>query len=517
MGEKLSSKLETRDIDRSGLDWSVLSDLAKNPDKKGQAFGFYTSENTNQYVKDRFSDNIAMLENDVGNEHFVELYKNIMSEFPTLRMVTMSDENIDDNAYFSLAHSSNGLYMPEVACNLSHPETYAFEASDRLEDLQTTNDRLGTVYFIKRLAFAIGADWKSCAKNVKLNADATLLHEFGHAHDFIENYLRPEYEKINGDSRGAEALYYAAKINRANRSEFKKRGPNPDGNWIGRKSNRWREHEYRLKAMGIDNYDEYLYAVHQYYRDMPDESYADKFAYDYIMCHYDEYFTTDKTELSERILVDEAKEIELDPDFVHILGLKQGLGVEVDRLDGNRKSVKHISGFLATNMYVGKSMYLYENGDPKNPGEKWRICRGISDIRLKPMKNRQTGKLEHYVFFRDDNGTEYHISRTKREADTVDGTPDEMAIDLGLRVGDKVQLIEHLGDDARNLNQNNFNNTHSSLIEGHIIRIDGKDVRENVVIEYQDSVNRSVGINYPAKRKWKTWYVGDYEILPMPK
>lgn len=517
MGERLPSDFEKSNEDESGLNWSVLSGLAKNTDRNGQKFGFFTPENTEKYVKDRFFENIAMLENNVGNEHFVDLYKNIMAEFPTLRMVAVSDENIDDNAYFSSAHSSNGSYIPEVACNLSHPETYVFEASDKLENLQATDDRLGTVYFIKRLAFAVGADWKSCARNVKLNADATLLHELGHAYDFIENYLRPEFEKLSGNSRGAEALYHAIEIGRANRLEYKKRGPNPDGNWIGRKSERWREHEYRLKAMGIDNYDEYLYAVHQYYRDMPDESYADRFAYDYIMRHYDEYFTTDKAELSERILVDKTKEIALDPDFVHILGLKQGLGVEVDRLDEDRKSIKKIAGFLATNMYVGKSIYLYENGDPKNPGEKWRICKGISDIRLKPVKNEQTGKLEHYIFFRDDNGTEYHISRTKKEADIIDGAPNEMAADLGLTVGNKVQLIEHLSDDARNLSQNSLKNANPSLIEGHIIRIDGNDVGADVVVGYQGGAGQSIRLNYPAKRKWKTWYIGNYEVLPMPK
>lgn len=510
IGEQLQQHNETQ----QNQDWSILSNLAKTPK---QSYGWFTPDNTKNYIKDRLSDNLDVLEQDVGDSAFLELYEDIVDKYPILRTVILEDEDINDNAYFSLTSmQSDGTYAPLVACNMSHPETYAFDANENLETLSPMNDRLGTAYFIKRLAFAIGADWKKCAKNVRLNADATILHELGHAHDFLENYLRPEYEKINGDSRGAEALYYAVEAERANRTEFKKHGPNPDGQWLGRSSKEWRKHERRLKAMGIDNYDEYKYAVHQYYRDMPDEAYADQFAYNYIMEHYDKYFTTDKDEHSERIFVDETKEIELDPDFVHILGLKQGLGVEIDRLDESRKSVKHIKGFLAFNMYVGKSVYLYENGDPKNPGEKWRIARGISEMTLKPIRDEETGNIQHYVFFKDEDGIEYHISRTKDSPEIVDCSPNEMADELGIEVGDKVQLIEHLENDARTLDSNKRKNLLNQIIEGVVLRIDGDRANDNVVINYQIG-NTATGLNYPPKRKWKTWYVGNYEILPLPK
>lgn len=516
MRESLSHNIGNETTDQPNVnDWSIVSELAKNPDYDNQSFGAYTPENTRKYIADRFSKNVSVLEKNLQDEHTLELYKNIMSEFPVLRMVSLVDEDTGYNAHFSLANFENGSYFPEVVCNLSHPESYILELDKSLE-IETQEDRLGTAYFIKRLAFAVGADWKSCAKDIRLNADATLLHELGHAHDFIENYLRPEYERIDGSSRGAEALYYSVLKSNANRAEFRKRGPNPEGKHIGRSSEGWRQYERRLKAMGIDNYDEYLYATHQYYRDMPDEKYADQFAYDYIIKHYDDYFTTNENERGERIFVDETKEIELDPDFVHILGIKQGLGVEIDRLDENKKPIKHVKGFLAMNMYLGKSVYLYENGDPKKPGEKWRIAKGISGMTLKPIRNRNTGSIEHYLLFKDEEGAEYHISRSGEEPEMVSCSPNEMAEELGLAVGDKVQLIEHLEGDARAIDSNKLKDVSRRVMEGKVSRIDGDDENEKVEIIIQDGKN-NIGLSHSPKRKWKTWFIGNYEILPLPE
>ncbi len=521
MSERLLSKQEDTpplSNESSSLDWSIVANMARK-DTSGEAvksFGNYTPENTRDYIKDRFSENLEMLEK-LGDTHTTQLYESLMEEYPQLRIIKLYDEDIDDNAYFSHASPSgkNGNYLPRIAFNFSHKETYIVEKTQELERrLPSSDDRLGRKYSAKRLAFTIGADWKKCIKNKNLIADEILLHEFGHAYDFIENFLKPQYESLDGDSRGAEALYRTSKIDRANRREYELQSPDGSYDFLHRHSREWRKSERRLRAMGIENYDEYLYARNQYYRDQPDEAYADNFAYNYIMRHYDDYFTSDPRQY-KKVCVGEQREMKLDRDFVHILGLKQGLGVEIDRLDDERKSVKHASGFLAFNMYVGKSVYLYENGDPQNPGEKWRICRGISEMTLKPARDKDTGKINHYVFFKDEDGVEYHISRTKEEPEAVLCSPDEMAEELGLQVGDKVQLIEHLGDDARAIDFDKLGRTNTQMIEGEVLRIDGDHKGENVVINYQIG-NTATGLNYPPIRKWKRWYVGNYEILPLP-
>lgn len=520
MSERLS--LSSQEVDASpsssaSPDWSIVANLARGGDgESDKKFGFFTPENTREYIKDRSPENLEMLEQ-LGDTHMVELYKTLMEDYPGLRIVKLYDTDIDDNASFGHAspYGEKGGYLPEIAFNFSHKETYTIEDAREIErSFPSGDDRLGRKYSTKRLAFTIGADWRKCVKNRKLIADEILLHEFGHAHDFIENFLKPQYASISGNSRGAEALHRASEINVANRREYELQSPDGSFRFLHRHSKEWRKSELRLRAMGIENYDEYLYARHQYYRDQPDEAYADNFAYNYIMQHYDDYFTSDQHQ-HEKVYVDGEQEIKLDRDFVHILGLQQGLGVEIDRLDDKRNSVKHTAGFLAFNMYVGKSVYLYEKGDPKNPGEKWRICKGISEMTLKPVRDNGTGKMNHYVFFKDEDGVEYHISRTKKEPESVLCAPNEMAEELGLRVGDKVQLIEYLGGDARSIDFSRLEKTNTQTLEGKVLHIDGNNRGKNVVINYQIG-NTATGLNYPPVRKWKRWYVGNYEILPLP-
>lgn len=508
---------------QSGPDWSILSDLAQEEpgtnQKTPENFGGFDSENTKDYIKDRYSENVRMLE-DIGDKHMLQLYSNLMDEYPQLRIVKLFDKDIVANADFwnYYPQPQDGSYFPGIRFNFSHPETYMFRSyEDFREKIPSGDDRLGRRYSIKRLAFSLGVDWKECARNKQLVADEVFLHEFGHAYDFIENYLRPQFDAIEGNNKGAQALFRATRIKRENRSEYERQSPDGCFDYLRRSSPEWRKSERRLRAMGIEDYDEYLYARQQYYRDQPDEAYADKFAYDYITNHYDDYFTSEWDYGDKRAYVNiNKKEIELDRDSVHLLGLKQGLGVEIDRLDAEKKSIKHISGFLALNMYVGKSLYLYENGDPKNPGEKWRICKGISEMTLKPVRNEETGKINHYVFFKDEDGVEYHISRTKEEPESILCSPDEMAKELGLKVGDKVQLIKHLSGDARALDFDELRNINTQMVEGKVLRIDGDHKGENVVINYQIG-NTATGLNYPPVRKWKRWYVGDYEILPLPE
>lgn len=474
--------------------------------------GIFNPENTREYIKDRYEENFKMLEK-LGDVHTLELYEELMNEYPQLRCIKLEDDDIYDNAFFrnhDPRKSPQELQYPEIHFNFSNQRNYTLNPED--------DSRLARKYSTKRLSFMLGADWKKCAKHEHLISDEILLHEFGHAYDFIENFIRPEYNALSGDARGPAVLFAASRKNAMNREEYERLSPTP--NWEARGSGTLKEYEHRLKAMGIDNYDEYCYAINQYYRDQPDEAFADQFAYDYILKHYDDYFSESKDCSDGRICVDKNKPMELDPDFVHILGIKQGLGVSISRIQDG-KMAKQITGHLATNFYAGKSVYLYENGDPKNPGGKWRICQGVSGIFMAPVLDPKTNRLKHIVTFTDQDGTLYHISRTHEEVPVVDASPAEMAADLGLKVGDKVQLIKHLPKkDAREMTEKAVHNNWypNWPIEGIVKNIDrvGKDT--NAVISFQENgVGDQLNLAYPPKRKWKTYYMGNYEIIPLPK
>ncbi|MBR2831143.1 hypothetical protein IKE83_02175 [Candidatus Saccharibacteria bacterium] len=499
--ESENGRSSAQSIGSVALNAAYREGLVANSSKK---FGEFTIENTRDYNRDLFEDNLHFLEDFVQDKCSVELYKKLMAEYPSLRCVELVDEDIDGNAW----HTRFEKGHEKIFYNFSNRETYRLRNPNDFEkDFLEYDDRLGMKYSIKRLAFQVGADWKECAKNERLMADETLLHEFGHAYDFRTNFLKPQYDLLSGSHRGPEALHNASRVFLANRREYEAMSPDGAFGFIERHSEEWRKSEKRLRAMGIENYDEYLIARHQSYRDQPDEAFADKFALNYILRHFDDYFTYDEKERKDgKVLVDKDREIVLDQDFVHILNMKQGLGVKIKRLEEGRIA-KEVSGFLAMNMYVGKNVYLYENGDPKNPGKKLRICQGISEIRLKPMRDEETGTVRHYVFFTDENGTDYHISRSGVEASFVQDTPQNMMDDLGLRKGDKIQAIRHQMGDARNLDKAKIGLS-SRAFEGKFYDASGT----NVVLDLNARI-----LYAPPMRKWKTWYVGEYEILPLPK
>lgn len=494
-----------------GPDWSVVSNLAKGniidteADISTYERRLPDRELVKDYTRDRFSQNLELLEK-VGNQHFIDLYQDLMSEYPQLRMVELHDGYDDDNAGFANMGMSDSpdFYCPKVLFNFTNSEQYAINTEKEDAEIWSNDERLGRKYSVKRLALQVGANWKKCAKSKKLIADEILLHEFGHAYDFIENYLRPEYDSCPGDNRGAQALYFANKRNRANRDEYLSLGPDMGQDFA--------LNERRDRAMGINNREERRYAIHQYYRDMPDEAYADNFAADYIKQHFDDYFTNDKSKQHERILIEKDRPVDLDPDFVHILGLKQGVGVEITKVkDG--KAGDNVKGFLATNVYNGKNIYLYENGDPKDPGQKLRICKGaVSGLELR-TNWAEDGQPEHYIFFSDETGARYNISRSGDTPPKVHCSPLEMAEELGFKNGSKIQLLEHLHQDARELRLSKVDKKINSILDATVISADGELASDHAIIAYKYE-GKKVRLRYPITRKWKTYYIGDYEILP---
>lgn len=504
-----------QDKNLTGPDWSILEELANKPSNQAEREdAFYTGQfnikNTREYFRNRYENNLEFLEQ-FNDNHTIELYKTLMDEFPVLRCVELkNDSDHPDNASFSPAKIDGGQYHPIIKYNFSERNKYRIKNSGELENtIPSCDSRLGRKISLKRLSLKVGADWRECAKNEFLSPDEILLHEFGHAYDFIENYIRPEYESLQNNNRGPIALYNALDKDSANRRDYKLMSPTCNEICIHRGDPTLKKYEQRLKAMGINNYDEYRIAIHQSYRDMKDETYADNFAHNFILKHYDDYFTESDNFDDKRIHIDKNKTRELDEDFVHILGIKQGLGVEINRLNGDNVS-KTISGFLATNFYVGKSVYLYESGDPKNPGGKWQICSNISNIYLTPIHDESTKEIKPIVTFTDEDGTYYHINRSQKEPETITASAKEMFEDFSAIPNDVVQLIYHQTKDAREPDGNNY---HARIVKAKITSHPNDD---NLIMEYSGD-SHSVSLY----RKWKTYYCNDggneYEILPLPK
>ena len=91
-----------------------------------------------------------------------------------------------------------------------------------------------------------------------------------------------------------------------------------------------------------------------------------------------------------------------------------------------------------------------------------------------------------------------------------------MVEDLGLKSGDKIQLIKHLPlDDARDLLLEDVEDEElHRLLYGRI------EKSNNSIAISTDNSNADdfrYSLDSPITRKWKTYFIDDYEVIPLPK
>lgn len=511
-------------------EWDTLAQTSERPraSDEEQLRHIFTPENVKNYEKDRYDQNLEMLE-DIGNTHLTELYRNLMDEYPELRKVVLINQEYwdkpnesgqkvpFDNACFNMAHNLNpGArtdekdYVPAVLFNFSHPENYVKRWGGLLPQSESDGCSYGALYYIKRFAFETGTDWRECAKNSRFGIDTVLLHEFGHAHD----YLRREMDLANKNSSAgisAEVISRIAGEKMAEEAEEESRSPFGGLAEDAQGDDAWGAIRNRLKIMGINNKEECHYAYQQSYRDRPAEKYADDFAYGYMTKnHFEDYFTDRRVLGDERILLKQDSETKLDLDYVHILGLRAGLGVEIGKVE-NGKVKERKAGFLAQNIYDGKSLYLYENGDPKNPGQKTRIS-GVNNLTLRTHRDPETGRIRRKVVFSNQNGEEYNINRSKDEPPEIRRTIDDLMNDYSLEIGDQVQFLAHRRKDKSRLQS--YNHINQVMDMKIVARHSAGTGWDALILENEDGRE----VELPAAgltSKWKTYNFAHYEILPL--
>lgn len=400
-------------------------------------------ENMREYGEDRTEENLRMLEV-TGNERMAELYKNLLEENPQLCVVKLVNEEFDGNAAFNWIAKDKvtGQVIPVLRFDFSHPETYRLKTTEAWMP-RRDDKKAGIRFTMKRLALKMGADWRRCARNTRLASEAAFLHEMGHAHDFIDNFLTPEYMEREGMSPGArmaESVGAAAqKVTERRRQGVLSMG---------------------VRASKVEG--------EMAYRDMPDEKYADDFSYDYLLDHHDDYFEEEsdaprekptrewlreklggKGASEEKVRVAFGREIPMDADFAYIMGLTEGSGIRVEPVlkpekeetpfdlkdgdyglygyeeakrydeDGNyipkhgrpanylgMHGKRAEEGIIMTTLREGGPVYLREGENPVS------VCGNASWFRYVPSRDAETGRVTTQVYFNDESGMLYKVNRT---------------------------------------------------------------------------------------------------------
>lgn len=526
--------------------------LAKNTNESyneaGQRINI-TSESIRHYMDDRRQENFDRI-NRRNKPFLADVYKNVVQENPILKNIIVVDGNIEENAYYSSASIySDGQILPTMNFNFSNTETYL-----KPENMKK-GDTFGLEYVLKTIALKTGAKPSEIMRNERLVTSFIMLHEFGHALDFQENYLGVELDKLEGKGKGVRALPSAISRNEEDRLRDLMSQPIP-----GQVSaNDYLElvvpFAKRLEALGIDpnDSDEVIDNLQKGYREMSSEAFADNFATDYVMRHYDDFFResgsgvgpTEKVETH----VGEMMKINQNMDM---LGLAEGKSIRMTKVeltrDGDGKPVitsgdppRVNEGFLARKMKINEGIRLLKEDDPKSK-ESYQESPNLKNIYIRPRKDER-GNVRNDIIVQlsnsqNTNGNEqddsryYLVETTGVEPREIDVPAEEMMNQLKLGVGSKVMLMKReLENDSgvmlgsilggRLEKPSYFHGDSPIQVGKHGIHLSSTAGEKTGVKDLVDPEFMRGGMTTVVERvyrKWKSYFVetetSTYEVIP---
>lgn len=454
-----------------------------------------TEENTKEYWRNRWQENAILLNSEAP--HLAKVYANIVTEQPELHVVKINNENIQRNAYFCNAALKEGQYIPEIAFNFSNPETY-FDSS--LE------------FLLRSVAIQLGAKYEDIKDNKKLVTTFIFLHEFGHAKDFLDNYMKPKENK--GKKPLAEVLKIA--ITDANERRLKDLMTEPAPSHIDFSKEDFKKYTKRLETFGIKPDKNGKISKKQFeivstnaYREMSSESFADSFAVEYIRKHRNEYFLSlgEKDDHSGRIKTGGEIMME-DEDFI-LSGIRDGKNITIKKVAQKGNSQIPIGylakGFLDGQLALGEGMRLIQDIDDP---------RYVQTSPIKEMSRRLLPDGRTLFVAKTDSGATYEVIRNLEvKPKSIPKSIEEMNEKLRIKGGSEVILMK------RNL----IKGRESEVVIGQIIvgRLK-KSPRLNEVIELVNDKGGFAGNTSPVlevRRLWRSWRFRTesgsfYEIIP---
>jgi len=359
------------------------------------------------YFSDRRSENIDIL---ACRPKLQKMYKYAALRHSYIKHVTLiDDEKLKDNAYFSASEQglsgNNDKNVSSVHFNVLHN----FDDKGRQEP--------GIPQLIKKVALQLGADWREIYQNRDAFDAFVLMHEFGHAADFISTYYIP---MSDSDDNITEVLKKAIEKNSSDRKTQlqslitsrpsidemcdKKLLPfNEDPNDKDPEKRKAIRSGIRQR---IESYNS------TQYREMPKEKKADFFAAEMIRQNYDLFFRAQGVDDDERGLIETGKPIDLDlGDWREVIGLHQGTTLHATRVMANE------NGRIVPKLYDGKPRIIEGSYDPMFVDERNLYINKYNDQNkptsllmtninsVKAKRNKKTKKLEYLLT--DESGSMY--------------------------------------------------------------------------------------------------------------
>ena len=487
----------------------------------------FTNEEVKNYRNDAYPRNIEFLERVGADRSLKQSYREMMSEYPFLRSVVLDKIRSDkpgvpdrevQNASSCYAYNTNEGVRQAVLFNFENPDVYLSEMHNEKGDMN------GFYTAIVEIALRVGARPSEIAKNRALVSTFVMAHEFGHAMDFQQNFISPEIAKARkaGHKTGIGAIV----LPEALAAHRESRSADMASMLTGRITTDDRTETsdiIRARYMDLDlrTPEEREIYNKKSYRKCRSENYADTFAMNFVMRHYDRFFYDPRKGESAngRVatnLYGETKTI--NKEILPPLDFHAGKHVSALIL-GDDGRPRKMDGYLGQSLRFDEAMSLNLSGDPADhrSGNVQQLGK-IRNIRMKQEKGPH-GAINTFYLIMDNFSTIELKVAGNGEAPDVDVDPSDFMRRYRVGKGSQISLLK------RRVKNGQFSPVSTGgLLFGRLADKHGGHLIEKTYPIYLDADQKSgaAGGNTTSVkrfyRRWKSYYVetntSTYELLP---
>lgn len=413
-------------------------------------------------------------------------------------------------------------------------------------------------YACKMMAIQLAIEYGCSSADVMLNADLQrdmiLLHELGHANNFINNYLKPIYRKIARegvrvdfagfefeDEKFTDAISeaieeyglrtetltktkYLSPTSLASTEDAVKAGLCKAGEEDAYIVNAWQRLKLRFYAGGVADEDERVVEDARRYRMMDEEHSADQFALDYIMAHRDKYFLRpgEEPDGSGRIPTSEG-EVDVTGVFCPVFNCVPGNEVMLKSEDDDVSRGRFVEMPIE-----GEELLLTSSDDPDDESS-YESFGKVEEVVCKTIEDEQGKRHRQTVVYTDKGG--YLMSTAREVHRPIMRTPEEMAEALNVRKGQELQMMSLLASTDEEAYKDDSGEYAPAFGSGSVLygRVE-EDIKIGepiTIMAQQDLEHLSEWKSWPVEsieQDWRTWRINTrvgnkratYEVMPLP-
>lgn len=209
-----------------------------------------------------------------------DLYAQVLNDFPELDQFFKIHSSSKEG--FSVLEYTGGFCRTTGAAD-AHCSIVVDISSEKHYDKLLQDRELSA----RAAAHLLGIDFEILKRHPEILARFVFLHEIGHAHDYLVNY-------VNNPRNGSDPNYDPARANKEVRTQEMNTLPYPGldpvlirKKWVsGELAKDFEQYRKYFQQKGIISPEELMKAQEKAYRDLPSETYADQFAARVLRKHW---------------------------------------------------------------------------------------------------------------------------------------------------------------------------------------------------------------------------------------